>query len=126
MHTVRLVLAPLAGTLLLAGCAAGAADKGRAPASLTGHHAATETVVQEAAVSRAARARLIVIHHAAQAWAAESGGVMTGFAAGLRSTRPAVVRDAVALTDTSVTVATGSGTCLVAQLPAGGTVTTAC
>ncbi|MDP9183297.1 MAG: hypothetical protein M3P04_11040, partial [Actinomycetota bacterium] len=69
---------------------------------------------------------LTVITQQAQAWAAEHGGVMTGFADDLRTSQPSVAGTAVALSDTAVTLPMGNGQCLTAALPAGAAKPTPC
>ncbi|HUR51603.1 MAG TPA: hypothetical protein VMZ11_05730 [Mycobacteriales bacterium] len=105
---------------LVSGCAAGT------DGALTAEDAKSKLAVKDGALSRLAQTQLTVIRTAATAWAAEHGGVMTGFADDLRATQPSVASTAAELTDTSVTVAVGTGQCLVEQLPAGSPVPTAC
>jgi hypothetical protein len=110
----------LLGLLLVAGCSAGA------DGALTAEDAKSKLAVKDGALSRLAQTQLTVVRQAAQAWAASHGGDMTGFADDLRSAQPSVASTAADVTDTSVTFALGNNQCLLAQLPAGAPVTTAC
>lgn len=114
------VLRPALGLLLVTGCSAGTS------AALTAQDAKSALAAKNGALSQLASTQLTVIRSAAQTWSAEHGGDMTGFADDLRTSQPSVVSTTASLTDTSVTMALGNGQCLVAQLPAGAPVNTAC
>jgi hypothetical protein len=120
MRTVR----PLLGAILAAGCLAGCSAG--TDAALTAQDAKSKLAVKNGALARLADTQLTVVRSAAQTWAATHGGDMTGFADDLRTTQPSVASTAADLADTSVTFALGNNQCLVAQLPAGAPVTTAC
>lgn len=106
--------------LLLTGCAGGTS------AALSGQDAKSKLAVKDHALTSFATSELTVIVQAAQAWSAAHGGVMTGFAADLQQSQPSVASTALVLTDTSASVATGSGQCVTATLPQGATTAHAC
>jgi hypothetical protein len=114
------VTGPVLCLLLVSGCAGGA------DAALTGQDAKSKLAVKDNALTRLAQTQLTVITQQAQTWAAEHGGSMAGFADDLRSTQPSVVSTTLELTDTSVTLAVGSGQCLSAVLPSGPPTSVAC
>jgi hypothetical protein len=114
------ITGPVLCLLLVSGCAGGT------DAALTGKDASSKLAVKDGALARLAQTQLTVVKQAAQAWAAEHGGVMTGFADDLRTSQPSVASTMVELADTSVTVAVAGGQCLTLQLPAGSPVAAAC
>ncbi len=111
---------PLLCLLLSSGCAAGT------DAALTGQDAKSKLAVKDRALGQLAATQLAVVVQQAQAWSAAHGGSMAGFAEDLRTNQPSVAGPATVLTDTSVSIAEGTGSCLTAALPAGAAATTTC
>ena len=115
---MRLLLTVTA-VLALSGCAAGA------DGVLAAKDAQNSLAVKDRAVAALARTQITAVEQQAQAWLT-TNGAMTGFAADLQASQPAIAAGFASLTDTSVSVTVATGQCLVADLPSGVPAVQAC